>query len=113
VEFTDRGEITKLGLEICVPMDCYENVLEISETSLEEAGAYQLKFWAEGVGNIQVGYKGDDPTQELLELVDILHFGPEGTANMREQALALEKKAYERKQNKKTYHLTKPCQVRP
>ena len=109
VDFTDRGKVDKMGEKIRVPLGSYENVLVISETSLEEEGIFQLKYWAEGVGNVQVGFKGDDPTQELLELVDIVEFGPEGLAKMREQALELEKVAYERKKNKKVYALTPPC----
>lgn len=109
VDFTDRGEVHKMGEETCVPMGCYDNVMIISETSLDEVGIYQYKYWVQGVGNVQVGFNGDDPSQELLELIDVYQFGPEGIAKMREQALQLEKDAYERKKNKKVYALTPPC----
>jgi len=107
VDFTDRGKVDQMGLKICVPMGCYDNVMVISETSLEEEGIFQLKYWAQGVGNIQVGYKGDDPSAELLELVDVLKLGSEGIADIREKALELEASAF--KQSKRVYGETEPC----
>jgi hypothetical protein len=88
-------------------MGCYDNVMVISETSLDEPGAFQLKYWAQGVGNVQVGYKGDDPTAELLELVDVIQLTPDGIANLRERALALEESAYQH--SKRAYGKTQPC----
>ncbi|MCB0560684.1 MAG: hypothetical protein H6573_12085 [Lewinellaceae bacterium] len=112
VGFTDRGQVDEMGLSTCVPMGCYDNVMVIKETSEEEPGIFQLKYWARGVGNVQVGFKGDDPSAELLELVDVIQLKGDNLLEMREQALALEKAAYERKVNKKVYALTKPCVVR-
>jgi len=110
VDFTDRGKVDKMGVRTCVPMGCYENVMVVSETSLEEVGIFQLKYWAQGVGNVQVGYRGDDPSSELLELVDVMDVGNEGLAKMRESALELEASAY--KHSKKVYGKTEPCFVR-
>ncbi len=112
VDFTDRGQVHEMGVSTCVPMGCYDNVLVISETSEEEPGVYQLKYWAQGVGNVQVGYKGDDPSQELLELVDVIQLEGENLKKMRESALKLEAAAYERRSNRKVYHMTEPCEVR-
>ena len=107
VDFTDRGKVDQMGIKTCVPMGCYDNVMVISETSLEEVGVFQLKYWAQGVGNIQVGFKGDDPTAELLELVDVMQLGSDGIADLRENALELEASAY--KHSKNTYGKTEPC----
>ena len=107
VKFTDRGKVDEMGASTCVPMGCYENVLVIAETSLEEVGIFQLKYWVQGVGNVQVGFKGDDPSSELLELVDVMQLGPEGIAEMRTSALELEASAY--KHSKKVYGKTEPC----
>ncbi|MCB0579994.1 MAG: hypothetical protein KDD10_11895 [Phaeodactylibacter sp.] len=112
VQFTDRGQVDEMGLSTCVPMGCYDNVMVIKETSEEEPGIYQLKYFARGVGNVQVGFKGDDPSAELLELIDVLQLRGENLREMRESALALEKAAYERKMNKKVYGQTPPCVVR-
>jgi hypothetical protein len=95
VEWSDYGQIDQLGLKACVPVDCYENVLVIAESSLGEEGAYQLKYYAQGVGNIQVGWKGTDETQEELNLVEYRQLSPEELANIHSQALELEKHAYE------------------
>ena len=107
VGFTDRGKVDQMGVKTCVPMGCYDNVLVVSETSLEEVGIFQLKYWAQGVGNVQVGFKGDDPSSELLELVDVMQLGSEGIANLNEKALELEASAY--KHGKKFYGKTEPC----
>ncbi|MCO6492234.1 MAG: hypothetical protein J5I98_27700 [Phaeodactylibacter sp.] len=112
VQFTDRGQVDEMGLSTCVPMGCYDNVLSIKETSEEEPGIFQIKYFARGVGNVQVGYKGDDPSAELLELIDVIQLKGENLREMRESALALEKAAYERKMNKKVYGQTPPCVVR-
>ena len=106
VGFTDRGKVDQMGLTVCVPMGCYDDVLVISETSEEEVGIFQLKYWAQGVGNIQVGFKGDDPSSELLELVDVMQLGADGITNLREKALALEASAY--KHSKNVYGKTEP-----
>ena len=107
VDFTDRGKVDQMGLKTCIPMGCYDNVMVISETSLEEVGIFQLKYWAQGVGNIQVGFKGDDPTAELLELVDIMQLGSDGIIDLRDKALELETSAY--KHSKNVYGKTEPC----
>ena len=112
VDFTDRGEVHKMGESTCTPMGCYDDVLVISETSEDEPGIFQLKYWVQGVGNVQVGFKGDDPSQELLELVDVLQLGKDGLADIREKALELEKNAYSRKKSKKVFGPTSPCEVR-
>ena len=112
VGFTDRGQVDEMGLSTCVPMGCYDNVMVIKETSEEEPGIFQLKYFARGVGNVQVGFKGDDPSAELLELIDVMQLKGENLKEMREAALALEKASYERRVNKKVYGQTPPCTVR-
>ena len=107
--FTDRGQVYLMGQEVCVPMDCYEDVMVISEGSEAEGDAKQLKYWAKGVGNVKVGWMGEEEkTQEVLELVDVIELGVEGLAKLREEALNLEKNAYER--SKDVYGLTSPCE---
>lgn len=110
VDFTDRGQVHEMGVEACVPYDCFDDVLVISETSLDEPGAFQLKYWAQGVGNIQVGFKGDDPNQELLELVDVLELGQDALADLRNQAIEMEKEAYEHRRTRRVYGQTPPCE---
>ncbi|HET7088596.1 MAG TPA: hypothetical protein VFL17_08100, partial [Anaerolineae bacterium] len=95
VEWTDFAQVDQMGQETCVPVDCYEDVLVIAESSLDELGAFQLKYYARGVGEVRVGWRGDDATQEDLELVELVQLDPEALAEVRAEALELEKHAYE------------------
>ena len=54
VDWTDRGQVDQMDQQICVPLDCYEGVLVIAETSQAESDAQQLKYYAPGVGNVHV-----------------------------------------------------------
>jgi hypothetical protein len=84
-----------MGQETCVPVDCYKDVLVMAESSLDEVDAFQLKYYARGVGNVRVGWRGEDATQEELELVSFVQLSPEALAEIRAEALALEQHAYE------------------
>ena len=58
-------------------------------------GAFQLKFYAPGVGNVRVGWRGAKETErEVLELVDLVHLSPKALAEARADALELERRAY-------------------
>ena len=96
VDYTDRGQVIEIGVEDCVPVGCYEDVIVIEEWALDDVEARQLKYYARGVGNVRVGWSGSaDQEQETLELVE---FGPLGQAALEEAraaALALEERAYE------------------
>ncbi len=95
VEWTDYGFVDQIGQQTCVSVDCYRDVLVIAESSLEETDAYQLKYYAPGVGNVRVGWRGADATQEELELVKLAQLSPAALAEVRAEALALEERAYE------------------
>lgn len=96
VEFTDRGQVDQVGQSTCVPLDCYEDVLVIAESSLEEPNAFQLKSFAPGVGNVEVGVRGDDPSMESLGLVELVALTEDEMTEVRASALALEESAYQR-----------------
>ena len=108
VDFTDRGQVYQIGQSICVPAGCYENVLVIDETSKSEPDAHQLKYYAPEIGNIKVDWKGEDQTQEILELVEIKQLSAEELAEARAEALKLEKSAYEK--SKDVYAQTSPAE---
>jgi len=95
VELSDYGQIDQMGLKTCVPVDCYDNTLVIAESSLSEEGAYPLKYYAQGVGSIQVGWRGTDETQEELSLAEYKQLSPEELADVHLRALELEKHAYQ------------------
>jgi len=95
VGWSDFGRVEKMGLDICVPVSCYKDVLENAETSLSEVGAFQLKYYVRGVGEIKVGWSGNDETHEELQLVEFKQLSPEEMDALRTQAVDLEKHAYE------------------
>jgi len=94
VDFTDVCRVREFVAKDCVPVDCYENVVVIEETSVGEAGIFQLKSWAKGVGNIRVGYDGPDATQESLELVSLRKLDAKAMEKVHADAMKLEKSAY-------------------
>jgi hypothetical protein len=94
VSWTDRAQVYQVGRRTCVPVACYEDVLVMEEFSQEEPDAFQLKYYARGVGNVRVGWRGEDPTKETLKLVEIVRLSPAALAEVRAEALALEKHAY-------------------
>lgn len=103
--WTDRARISATGETICIELGCYENVLITEEEDDENPGAFQLKYYAPGVGNIGVGFRGDDPEEEELELVEIIELDAEQLEGARDEALALEQRGY-------MYGQTTPAQQR-
>lgn len=112
VQWTDRGRIDQAGQKTCVPADCYEDVLVIAETSASEPGAEQLKYYARGVGNVRVGWRGSgEKTKETLQLVRIERLDAAGLSRVRRSALELEKSAY--RHGKEVYGNTPPAAPAP
>jgi hypothetical protein len=95
VEWSDFGQVEQVGQETCVPVDCYTDVLVNAETSLGEEGAFQLKYYARGVGEVRVGWKGTDTVKEELELIEYVQLSSEALAEIRAEALAVERHAFE------------------
>ena len=108
VEWSDYGQVDQIGQETCVPVDCYKDVLVIAESSLGEVDAYQLKYYARDVGEIRVGWRGADATQEELELIELVQLSPEQLTEVRSMALELENHAYEI--SKDVYSQTSPME---
>jgi hypothetical protein len=108
VEFTDRGQVSLVGQEVCVPADCYKDVLIIDETSQAEPGAHQLKLFAKGIGNVKVDWRGADKTQEILELTEVNRLSPEQLTEARTGALEEETHAYQ--VSKDVYGQTPPME---
>jgi hypothetical protein len=94
VNWTDRARVYRMGQRTCVPVDCYEGVLVMEEFSQDEPDAFQLKYYARGVGNVRVGWRGEDPSKETLKLVKVTQLSPEALAKARAEALELENRAY-------------------
>jgi hypothetical protein len=108
VDFSDRARVYKMDQKTCVPVDCYENVLVTEEFNPGEPGAYQLKYYAPGVGNVRVGWRGEkEEERETLELVDYRHLSSEAMAKVREAAMEMDRRAYERSE---AYRETPPIE---
>ena len=106
VEFTDRGQIAAIVDKFCIADDCYPGLLIIEEYNLEEPDAFQLKYYAPGIGNVATRWRGEDPSQEELDLVEFSQLGDAALAEIRAEALALEAHAYEI--SPEVYGLTRP-----
>jgi len=104
--WTDRARVSDVGQTTTVPHGTFEDVVVMEEYNEEEPGALQLKFYARGVGQVRVGWRGDDTQQETLELVDVVELGADELAEVRAEALELENRAY-------VYGRTPPAQQRP
>jgi hypothetical protein len=112
VGFSDRWHVDQMGQRTCVPVKCYEDVLVIAETSESEADAQQLKYYARGVGNVRVGWRGGgEPTKETLELVKVEQLDATALAEVRAKALELERSAYQH--SKSVYARTPPAERAP
>lgn len=102
--WTDFGRVYQMGEQLTIGYGSYEDVLVIEEFDDPDPDAFQLKYYARGVGNIFVGWRGEDPEQEELELVDIMILDEEEMAEVREEVYAMEERAY-------TYGLTPPVKL--
>jgi hypothetical protein len=108
VNWTDRGRVVGLGEQTCVPVDCYEDVLITEEFNQSEPDAIQVKYYAPGIGNVRVTWRGEDATHEELELTELIELDSDALADIRSEALALETHAYEI--SKEVYSQTSPME---
>ena len=92
--WTDRGRVYQVGQKVKVPAGNYSDVLVIEEFDEENPGAFQLKYYAKGVGNIKVGSRGKKGgTDEKLELTKVRQLDETEMAAIRVKAFELEKRA--------------------
>jgi hypothetical protein len=111
VGWNDRAIAFRMGEHTCVDTDCYDNVLITKEFSRTEPGAYQLKYYAPGVGNVRVGWGGpNEDEHEVLVLTDLVYLDPDALAAIRDKVLAQEERAYEN--SPEVYGQTAPSQIR-
>jgi hypothetical protein len=112
VGWTDRGKVDRIGQTTTVPAGRYTDVIVIAETSESEANAEQLKYYAPGVGNVKVGWRGaGEKTKETLDLTKIERLDAKAMAEVRAGALKMEKSAYTRSKN--VYGRTTPLEQGP
>jgi len=107
IAFLDCARVLKMGETTCVPTGCYGDVQVVAERSpLEPGSGTQLKYYAPGVGNVQIGAVGDKENETLV-LVEVARLGAQGLRDARREALKLEKRAY---QVSPIYQQTAPAQ---
>ena len=112
VGWTDRGKVDRVGQTTTVPAGRYTDVIVIAETSESEANAEQLKYYAPGVGNVKVGWRGaGEKTKETLDLTKIERLDAKAMAEVRAGALKMEKSANTRSKN--VYGRTTPLEQGP
>ncbi|WP_432937134.1 hypothetical protein ACQPXM_24440 [Kribbella sp. CA-253562] len=106
VGWSDRAKTYRTNQRTCVAAGCFTGVLVTDEYSQDEPGAHQLKYYAPGVGNVRVGFYGNDPTKETLELTSARMMSAADRAEARAEALKLERSAY--RHSKDVYGRTAP-----
>jgi len=95
LNWVDRGQVYKQGVKTCVPAGCYR-ALVIREFETGKPDAYQLKYYARGIGGVRVGWMGEnDQDHEELLLTKITRLDAQGLAKARNAALKLERHAYQ------------------
>lgn len=95
IGFLDCAKVFRTGQSVCVPVGCYDDVLVVDEKSpLEPGSGSQRKYYAPGVGNVQVEAVGDKEGETLV-LVGLERLTNAGLAAADRSALKLEKRAYE------------------
>jgi hypothetical protein len=96
VGWDDRGDTYAVGEHTCADVDCYDGVLVAKEFSRSEPGAFQLKYYAAGVGNVRVGWGGpNEEEHEVLVLTDLEQLDEAALARVRSKALEQEARAYD------------------
>jgi hypothetical protein len=96
VTWDDRARVYKVGQKTCIPVDCYEDVLVTEEFEPSVPGAFQLKYYASGVGNVRIGWRGKkEEEKETAVLVAVRQLSPEAMAKIREKAIELDRRGYD------------------
>ena len=95
IQFLDCAQVLQMDQRVCVGESCYSNVLVMDEWSPHDPeSGHQRKFYANGVGNVQIGAV-DDPEDETMVLVKVTQLSPQELAKARDAALALERHAFQ------------------
>jgi hypothetical protein len=106
IDFYDVSRITRVAHSTCVPRRCYRGVLRVTESSPgDPKGGLQIKYYAPGVGLVQVGAQGGD-SQEFLGLQAVRHLGRSAMGEVRSTVLAMDRRAY---RVSEVYRVTKPA----
>lgn len=108
VNFLDCAKDVQTDQRTCVPTGCYQGVAVVDERGgLDPTSGIQRKYYAPGVGGIQIEAVGD-PEGETLMLAKLVTPNPATLDTARRGALNLEKHGY---QVSAAYRQTAPITV--
>ena len=83
---TSTAEFVKITQSVCVPFDCYNDVLVIREGS-------EFKYYARGVGGIKTEPNDSGGEQEIEELINLTQLSSASLAEISAEALRLDEHA--------------------
>ena len=83
---TSTAKVLKVGQSLCVPFDCYTDVLVIQEGD-------EYKYFASGVGELKIEPHYSGGEQEKLELINAVRLSPQGLAEISAEAARLDEHA--------------------
>jgi hypothetical protein len=92
VVWTDRGVVFQVGQETTVPFGAFTDVLVINEALNDAPGVERLTYFARGVGQVRLGWRGAPTHRKVLELIRIEQLGAEELAWVRQEVLKLEER---------------------
>lgn len=94
IDFWDCGQVGSISAKVSVPTGDYKNVLVINEWApLEPDSGIQLKYYAAGVGNVQIGAL-NDPEAETLVLQSVVHLNSDAMSDVRQEVIRMDKRGY-------------------
>jgi hypothetical protein len=94
IEFHDCARVLMTRVKVCVPVGCFDNVLEIDELGpFDPAGGNQRKFYAKGKGNIKISAI-NDPEGETLVMSNYKILSPAEQADARANVLRLDSRGF-------------------
>ena len=94
IRFLDCAKVFKTDEKDCVPVGCFDNVLVTDERAPSDwRGGHQRKYYAPGVGNIRVDFRGD-PEGEVLVMTARKQLTAAELAEARQAVLRLDARGF-------------------
>jgi hypothetical protein len=108
IGFVDCAKVIKAGQKVCTSGKCYRNALVTDEWNpLVPQDGHQQKYYVQGVGNVRADFLGG-PEHEFLTLTKTVRLCAKAVAEVREEALKLDRRAY--RVSKDLYRHTRPAE---
>jgi len=90
IRFLDCAKVFKTDEKDCVPVGCFDHVLVTDERAPSDwRGGHQRKYYAPGVGNIRVDFRGD-PEGEVLVMTSRKQLTPDEMEEARQEVERLD-----------------------